>query len=97
MGAGRIVSGDTCSRAGFHDQLGYHFELKIAGVSMASTVHRPMIAMICPAAMHHAGSIMQICAYWSASALFSSATSIPERLCSSMPSMSCNSESLRAP
>ena len=27
-----------CSRAGFHDRLGGHFERKIAGVSMASTI-----------------------------------------------------------
>ena len=31
-------SAAPCSRAGFHDRLGRHFERKIAGVSMASTM-----------------------------------------------------------
>lgn len=47
--------------------------------------------MNCPAAMHRAGSIMQICAYWSASDPCS-ATSIVARLRSSACSMSCNCE-----
>ena len=38
FGAGRISQRRRNSRAGFHDQLGGHFERKIAGVSMASTV-----------------------------------------------------------
>jgi hypothetical protein len=44
------------SRTGFHDRLDRHFDRKTARVSTISQ----MIAIICPAAMHRAGSIMQI-------------------------------------